>query len=58
MSFVELHTDEQRVPELKTRPITVNTRYIVKVESRETIDKDGGATVTLSEGGTVRTQSR
>ena len=50
MSFVELHTDEQRVPELKTRPITVNTRYIVKVESRETIDKDGGAIVTLSEG--------
>ena len=24
MSFIELHIDEQRVPELKTKPIRVN----------------------------------
>jgi predicted DNA-binding protein (MmcQ/YjbR family) len=54
MSFIELHIDEQRVPELKTKPITVNTRYIVKVEWIQIIDKDGGATVTSSEGNALQ----
>jgi len=35
---------------LSKEPVIVNTRYIVKVEWRQTIDKDSGATVTLSEG--------
>jgi hypothetical protein len=48
---MELHIDLQRNPELVTKPVTVSTRYIIKIEPRETIDKDGGATVTLSEGG-------
>jgi len=48
MSFIELHIDEQRVPELKTKPNTVNTRHIVKVEWRQTIDKDGGNTTDLN----------
>lgn len=50
MSFIELHIDVQRVPETLTRPVTVSTRHIVKVEFRETIDRDGGALVTLTHG--------
>jgi hypothetical protein len=50
MSFIELHLNKQRNPELATEPVIVNTRYIIKVEWKQTIDKDGGAIVTLSEG--------
>jgi hypothetical protein len=34
MSFIELHIDVQGVPETLTRPVTVKTRHIVKVEFR------------------------
>jgi hypothetical protein len=53
MDFIELEIDVQRNPKLVTRLVTVGTRYIIKIEPRATVDKDGGATVTLGEGGGV-----
>jgi hypothetical protein len=54
--FIELTIDIERHPEHETRPVTVGTRYIVKIAPRETrnkdgvLDKDDGAIVTLSQG--------
>ena len=50
--FIELTIDVQRNP-VQTRSVTVNTACIVQIESRKTIDQDGGATVTLSNAQTL-----
>lgn len=56
MPLIELHEDLQRNPELKTSLVTVNSDHIVKIEPRQTFnkdgvpDKDGGASVTLADG--------
>jgi competence transcription factor ComK len=51
--FIELTIDVQRNPTVQTRTVTVNTACIVQIESRKTIDQDGGATVTLSNAQTL-----
>ena len=50
MAFIELQEDLQRKPKVKTRLVAVHSHYIVKIEPRETVDRDGGCSVTLADG--------
>jgi hypothetical protein len=54
MMFIELNVELERDPKLKTRPVTVNSDYIIRIEPRETIDKDGGASVSLTDGDSLK----
>jgi hypothetical protein len=50
MPFIELTIDKQRIPGAQTDPVLVGTRHVLRIERRPTIDKDGGASVTLVDG--------
>jgi hypothetical protein len=53
MSFSELHIDMERNSQTDDQASHGEHEIIVKAEPRETIGKDGEATVTLSEGGAL-----